>query len=128
MMKCLAVGLSLLMFRTAAVPQTSGRAASAAATTLVPNAVIVMNRFGIYPNSITMPAGQFLLVLHNRLPEQDETVQVALKGSEPSASTASITTSAGHAMAWQLLNLAPGSYVASFKNHPNFSVAITITD
>jgi hypothetical protein len=125
-MKCFSLTACLLI--TAVAPTHIARAADAAPATVVPNAVIVLNRSGLYPSSITMPTGPFILVLHNRLPAQDETMQVVQKGAEPGASTPSVATSAGHAMAWQLLNLTPGNYVVSFKNHPNLSVAMTITN
>ena len=101
---------------------------SAVNFTVIGSESIVVNRFGVYPASITRKQGQFMLFVLNRLPDYNETFQVVLKGAEPDQNTPTFGTAPGQAVGSLVVNLSPGAYELRSKNHPRLVVELTITN
>lgn len=79
---------------------------------------------GFEPNEITRPRGLFLLVVNNRSNNPD----ISLRLDHESGRRAHEKHLRGGKIDWrEPLDLAPGRYVLSEANHPEWTCSITIT-
>jgi hypothetical protein len=85
---------------------------------------------GVYPASITRQQGEFILFVRNRLASHANTYTLSSADSGVSSAvnvSATLSTDEFQDYAYQSLNLAPGEYVLTFKNNPQYSVKLTVT-
>jgi len=99
---------------------------AALAVTKIPlsGAVITLTRFGFEPEQVTIQFGRCLLSLRNRSDTEDITLQLTAQAGKRLTS-ARLQTGRRH---WeQVLNLAPGAYVLTEANHPQWIFQLTFT-
>jgi hypothetical protein len=110
-------------------------AAQANMAPTIPNELVTVNRFGVYPTEITRPKGRFaLVVMNSRGTRQESFAIVRLKnGVGPNAAAApdgpplaTLSTTAARPHDLSVLNLPPGIYLVVFGKDSNFSVKLTI--
>ena len=97
-----------------------------AAPSFTPCVVIIVNRFGLYPDKFSMPKGPFVLFVENRLLNKGETYQVSPMEATSAPLPLPLTTKEGSPRAYELLDLAPGQYQLKFKGNTQLSVQFTI--
>jgi hypothetical protein len=93
---------------------------------ILPSEVVLINRFGVYPNKITRPTGPFVLFIENRLAPHVE-VFTLVSGSS-TTSLLQLTTQGNKARDHAALNPLPGTYHLRFQNNPQLTVDIEITN
>jgi len=102
---------------------------TAAQTNTVPNRVVIIDRNGSRPSTITRPSGKFVLFILNRLEPKDETftlISVDRNGLASNVAPA-ICTDTHHDVVTFPVDLAPGEYWLSLRKHAWMAVKITIT-
>jgi hypothetical protein len=87
--------------------------------------VVVVDRFGVTPTSLTRPVGPFLLCVRNRRGNNTEHFSLTLD-SPGAAEIYSLDTTPRQFHGTVLVDLQPGHYRLRLTNSPELSVAITI--
>jgi len=102
---------------------------------VVPCEPITVTRFGPHPDSITRPAGPFMIAIENHSRLLSDRFSLYVKGTAGTTtsdgssvpSLFDLTAAPGRILDYKLINLQPGEYELVFSNHPKWKVSITIT-
>lgn len=85
---------------------------------------VTIRRYGFEPDTITRPAGPFLLAIGNRAGTEALSLQLVSETNRPVYST---VLHRGKSRLGKLMDLQPGRYVLIEGSHPKWACTITIT-
>ena len=92
---------------------------------VIPGEAVLLTRHGLSRQTITRPAGPFILYVENHLDNKVETLTLSVD-TAPQTGLAALATTAITPNTGTVLNLAPGTYHLSFATNAGFSLKIVI--
>jgi hypothetical protein len=103
---------------------------SATKPTVVPTEVVIVRKSSISPQTITRPAGTFVLYLENRSAAPNENYRLDVDGQAITATTTPLASFATQNANWTSqtpINLPAGTYRLSLQNQSSLSLQLVIT-
>ena len=117
--------LMVLVSTVSAFAQLKNSAYARGQLTVVPAETVVVNRFGIYPETIVRPEGPFVLYIVNQLRGHLEHFSLTLEQDE-ATELIGIDTEEQHFRSSALLDLKPGKYRLRFRKSSQLSLTLEI--